>query len=183
MKIIAGTLFADKSEYQRKVEAPNSGKPWTIEATKVLVDMFLAGHQLSELAQASGRTPGAVCGVLLKQNLIIRRDSGFYGPYVYTSKAQKFRKEVETTEEALIQSPKEEHDMSNKTEPLTEMNLIFGQDAATMSDDDLIEAIRKVENKITSLESIKTKSSKIAARVETLKVQLEKIVNILDGRQ
>ena len=73
--------------------------------------------------------------------------------------------------------------MSNKNEPLTEMNLIFGQDATTLSDDELIEAIRKVENQITSLESIKTKSSKIAARVEALKEQLEKIVTILDGRQ
>ena len=73
--------------------------------------------------------------------------------------------------------------MSIKNEPLTEMNLIFGQDATTLSDDELIEAIRKVENQITSLESIKTKSSKIAARVETLKAQLEKIVTILDGRQ
>ena len=183
MKVVAGHVFANKSEYQAKTEAPNRGKPWTIEATEALVDMFLAGHLLSELAQASGRTPGAVCGVLLKLNLIIRRDPNYFGPYVYTSKAQKFRKEVEQPEEASIQLPEEEYTMSNKSEPLTEMNLIFGQDAETLSDDELIEVIRKVENQITSLESIKAKSSKIAARVEALKEQLEKIVTILDNRQ
>lgn len=183
MKVVAGHVFANKSEYQAKTEAPNRGKPWTIEATEHLVDMFLTGHQLSELAEASGRTPGGVCGLLEKIQLIARREPGFYGPYVYTGKAQKFRKEVEQREEAPIQSSQEETTMSIKNEPLTEMNLIFGQYATTLSDDELIEAIRKVENQITSLESIKTKSSKIAARVETLKAQLEKIVTILDGRQ
>ena len=59
MKVVAGHVFANKSEYQAKTEAPNRGKPWTIEATEHLVDMFLTGHQLSELAEASGRTPGA----------------------------------------------------------------------------------------------------------------------------
>lgn len=60
--------------------------------------------------------------------------------------------------------------------------VIFGQDAATLSETDLINAIKKVEGQIATLKEVKTSSKKIAANIKELEDQLQAIVEVLDAR-
>jgi hypothetical protein len=55
-------------------------------------------------------------------------------------------------------------------------------DANDMSEDDLIDTIAKIENTIEALSKIKTPSTKIAARVESLSEAKSEIAAILDAR-
>lgn len=59
---------------------------------------------------------------------------------------------------------------------------VFGQDVTTMSDDQLVAAIKTVEAEIDDLKGIKTKSKKIDARIKDLEAGLKSIVETLDGR-
>lgn len=51
-----------------------------------------------------------------------------------------------------------------------------------MSDDQLIDAIKKVEKEIEDLGSVKTKSKKIEAKVSEANETLNKLVTLLDAR-
>lgn len=55
-------------------------------------------------------------------------------------------------------------------------------DVTTMSDDQLIDAIKKVEKEIEDLGSVKTKSKKIEAKVSEANETLSKLVTLLDAR-
>ena len=61
-------------------------------------------------------------------------------------------------------------------------NYIFGNDVATMSEEALIQAIKRVEEQIADLKAVKTKSTKISANVAKLQEQLASIVAELDAR-
>ena len=60
--------------------------------------------------------------------------------------------------------------------------VIFGQDAETMTEQQLIDAIKRVEGDIAKLKEVKTKSKKIAANIYDLETQLNAIVAVLDER-
>ena len=59
---------------------------------------------------------------------------------------------------------------------------IFGADVAFMSEEGLIEAIKRVEEQIADLKAVKTKSKKIAENIAKLEAQLKSIVEVLDAR-
>lgn len=59
---------------------------------------------------------------------------------------------------------------------------INGVDVAGMSDEQLIDAIKKVEKEVEELNSVKTKSKKITAKVEQAQATLAQLVELLDGR-
>ena len=61
-------------------------------------------------------------------------------------------------------------------------NYIFGNDVEHMSEEALIQAIKRVEKQITDLKAVKTKSTKIAANIAKLQDQLASIVAELDKR-
>lgn len=61
-------------------------------------------------------------------------------------------------------------------------NYIFGNDVEHMSEDALIQAIKRVEEQIADLKAVKTKSTKIAANIAKLQEQLASIVAELDKR-
>ena len=78
-----------------------------------------------------------------------------------------------------------EKPMSVTTNPNTAIEtktIIFGQDAASMSEGQLIDAIKKVEGQIAALKEVKTSSSKIAGNIKELEKQLDAIVAVLDAR-
>ena len=62
------------------------------------------------------------------------------------------------------------------------VHYVYGTDVATMSDEQLIEAIKQVEGEIAKLDVVETESKKIAAKKTELKDMLAKIVETLDGR-
>lgn len=59
---------------------------------------------------------------------------------------------------------------------------IYGKDVEQMTEQELINAIRSVETEIDSLKTVKTPSTKIAAKIEELQDMLAKIVGVLDGK-
>lgn len=71
----------------------------------------------------------------------------------------------------------------NPTAVIETKTVIFGQDAALMSEQELIDAIKRVEGKISSLKEVKTSSKKIAANIKELEKQLDAIVAVLDARE
>lgn len=66
--------------------------------------------------------------------------------------------------------------------PFETVHYVYGTDVATMTDDQLVEAIKQVEAEIAKLGVVKTQSKKIDAKKAELKDMLAKIVETLDGR-
>lgn len=71
---------------------------------------------------------------------------------------------------------------TNPTVAIETRTIIFGYDAAGMSDEQLIDAIKKVEGQIAALKEVKTSSKKIAGNIKELEKQLDAIVAVLDAR-
>jgi len=77
--------------------------------------------------------------------------------------------------------PIQENKMSNQI-TIVNKTLINGVDVTTLSDEQLIDAIKKVEKEIEELKAVKTKSKKIAAKIEDANKTLTTLVELLDGR-
>lgn len=58
---------------------------------------------------------------------------------------------------------------------------IFGQDVKDMTEAQLIEAIKKLEQEIAKLKEVKSKSTKIAAKIKAMETSLASIVDALDA--
>lgn len=86
-----------------------------------------------------------------------------------------------TTQPCNLQQPEGEEAMCN-TITIVHKTLINSVDVTTMSDEQLIDAIKKVEKEIEELKSVKTKSKKIAAKVQEANDTLAKLVELLDAR-
>ena len=61
-------------------------------------------------------------------------------------------------------------------------HFVNGRDVSSMSDNELIEAIRRLETEIADLKTVKTKSKAITKKIEELDGMLSKTVEILDAR-
>ena len=72
--------------------------------------------------------------------------------------------------------------MSDKANYFETVHLVNGQNVKTLSDGQLIDAIKGIENAIHQLGSVQTKSTKIDAKIAELEVQKSEIVKILDAR-
>ena len=77
---------------------------------------------------------------------------------------------------------KEETMNTKPVVPFETVHYVYGTDVATMTDDQLVEAIKQVEAEIAKLDVVKTQSKKIDAKKAELKDMLAKIVETLDGR-
>lgn len=84
---------------------------------------------------------------------------------------------------ALASTTEKEHTMNtNPNTPIETKTIIFGRDAAELSEQDLIDAIKRVEGSIGKLREVKTSSKKITANIVQLEAQLAAIVDVLDAR-
>lgn len=81
----------------------------------------------------------------------------------------------------LNPEPIQENEMSNQI-TIVNKTLINGVDVTIMSDEQLIDAIKKVEKEVEELKSVKTKSKKIAAKIDEANKTLTALVELLDGR-
>lgn len=63
----------------------------------------------------------------------------------------------------------------------TQVN-VFGENAANMTDDQCFDAIAKVEKEIDRLTNVTSKSTKLKARVQEMKNQLQALVDYVDNR-
>jgi hypothetical protein len=76
--------------------------------------------------------------------------------------------------------PKETNIMN--TTAFETKHFIFGQEASTMTDEQLIEAIKKIEKEISELGSIKSSSKNVNSKVAKLENMLAAVVIYLDSK-
>lgn len=67
------------------------------------------------------------------------------------------------------------------TTPFETRHFVYGINIADMSEDQLIEAIKKIEAEIAAVGTVKSKSSKLAAKTASLSTMLTKVVEHLDA--
>lgn len=75
----------------------------------------------------------------------------------------------------------EEQKIMNTTAFATK-HFVYGQDTTNMTEEQLIEAIKKIEAEIANLGAVKTKSKKIAERTAELETMLAAVVTVLDAK-
>jgi hypothetical protein len=95
-------------------------------------------------------------------------------------------KAIRSSLQSLTQEPPM-HESHTKTEassaPAVETRvMVFGVNAAKMTDAELILAIKRLENEIDDLKSIKSNSKKVNERIASLGDDLGKVIEILDAR-
>lgn len=81
-----------------------------------------------------------------------------------------------------IPTPPKEEPIVAKTPAFETKHFVDGQDASTITDEGLIHAIKRLETEIEALRQVKTKSTKISAKIEELNTQREAIAKLLDSR-
>lgn len=86
-----------------------------------------------------------------------------------------------TTEKEITMNPNSISTTASGT-PFETRHYVFGQNINDMTAGQLIEAVKRVENEITDLKSVKTKSTHIAAKIKELEGMLAKIVEQLDSK-
>lgn len=113
----------------------------------------------------------------------------YYTNQLKEERAANTRKSVYATEGLTnpcceIPTPtKEQNTMAtNKPDTFQTKHLVNGVDVNELSDDHLIDAIKSLENQTTALQTVKTESKKILARIASLNAQREAIVALLDSR-
>ena len=72
--------------------------------------------------------------------------------------------------------------LTNPNIAIESKTLVFGQEVSVMTDADLIAAIKRIEGDMSKLKEVKTKSTKIAAKIAEMKANIQEIVAILDAR-
>lgn len=61
-------------------------------------------------------------------------------------------------------------------------HLVYGLNVDSLTESELISAVKQVEGEIADLKAVKTKSSRITAKVKELEEMLTKIVEVLDKK-
>lgn len=78
--------------------------------------------------------------------------------------------------------PKEPEVMNDKPNTFETKHFVNGVEASTLSDSQLIHAIKVLESEISSLKEVKTESQKILAKIASLDQQRQEIAALLDSR-
>jgi hypothetical protein len=187
-------VFATCGEARTLVcEAPRAGKIWEEQEKEDLYDMLCARMPLQEICVKLARTSLAICergvliGVLKKT---VEADYVFVKPRIRLKSPDT----IQVSNNEVNQTTFTENEEMNY--PTANVNttsmppqkafetkvIIFGRDAANMTEQELINAIKQVEGEIARLKEVKTKSKKIAANIADLESQLASIVEVLDAR-
>lgn len=104
---------------------------------------------------------------------------------VEASSGNLYKYYVHTDNTPAEQQPiKEEPIMAlpNTTLAFQTKHYIYGADVEQMSDAQLIDAIKKIEAEIADLASVKTKSTKVKAKIDELQAMLKSVVEVLDAK-
>ncbi|MBX9922240.1 MAG: hypothetical protein K2Y33_20805 [Mycolicibacterium frederiksbergense] len=76
----------------------------------------------------------------------------------------------------------EEPPVNQTTTAFETKHYVFGQDVSNMTEGQLTDAIKRIENEIADLKTVKTKSTKITAKIAELNAMLAKVVEVLDAK-
>jgi hypothetical protein len=172
----------------------NHGKTWTSEHKQQLLDEFVKGTHLKELASMFGRKLDSIVAKLFDLKLLIRTQCSFASyNYIYYVNLRFFEvkglacpylpnKAVPTT---TLSQPKEAT-MSNDTNvtivTIETKTLINGVDGAELSDEQIFNRIAKIEAQIKTWASIENKPKKLLAKIDEAKASIAALVSYVDGR-
>lgn len=171
----AGTEFDTSFMKEPQISRPNQGKIWNEEEEEMLRRAYHLNVSLKEMCRDLGRTPYGIVARLELLGLIVK--DARTNTYYRSVAAKPTQSPQTTTKESIMAAIN-----TNETTAFETKQIIFGQDATKMSEDDLIQAIKRVEGDIAKLKEVKTTSKKIAANIAAHEEQLAQIVAVLDAR-
>lgn len=148
------------------------GANWTTNEMKRLDDLFRAGMSLKSLCETLERPKNGVIPKLIQLNLIESGGDGYY----YCKAIPGIPTSTET---------KEPETMSNSTQPIAVIEaktMIYGQDATTLTDNQIFEFIGKLENSIKRWDGIENKPKKLGAMITQMNLDVAALVAYVDGR-
>jgi predicted transcriptional regulator len=175
---------------EEQTEKPaRHGLPWSEDDVFTMKRAFLNGFSLSKMAAVLMRKKSGVLPKLEQHGLIVPSKEGHVQCRYLRDEILLPTKQPEGIKMAF-------EDMGNsKTSgsgsvgfkpvdrpAIQTLTLIYGQDASTMSNDQIFTAIGHIEAEITRLEAIKAKSKKLAQTVENYRKDIEALVKYVDGR-
>lgn len=159
-----------------EVPFTNKGKPWTVEDISVINEMFDRGQALPALCYKVYRTPVGVLAQLRKSGRLVQ------DPVTY----QYFVNDPNWTDCTAARADKQATKINEET-IMNNANIetkvfIQGKDASGLSDNQIFQAIAKLEVEMASLEKIKNKPKKLQAVLEAMQADIEKLVEYVDAR-
>ena len=186
--------------YRSGHKCERSGLRYKSDEDALMGAMYRNGASAFEIADRLQRTAIAICERMVNHGLLQRGpDEHYYcavdvpavkpetinqcseiAPHLESAASH-----LDCVADSLETIMKENQAMSLITNPnvaIETKTVIFGQDANSMSEQQLIDAIRRVEGDISKLKEVKTSSKKIASNIKELEAQLNAIVAVLDAR-
>lgn len=146
----------------------NSGKRWEVEELASLRHNYNLGLDLTEICTRHKRPKSGVLNKLCELR-ILRYSSADYS-YIVVAKPKNVNK-VETEKEII---------MSNAN--IETKVFIQGKDATEMTDAQIFSLIAKLEGEQDKLSQIKNKPKKLVAAIHALTLDIEMLVEYVDGR-
>lgn len=160
----------------------NHGKPWTSTMERTLIDLFIQGTPMKEIAETLGRKGDSILTRLRHLNLV-EGDSYTWEYHITPRGQQLVNKTAHLVDPSadIPQAPKEPT-MNDTTKTIETKTFILGADAAQMSDAQIFSLIAKKEQEIEKLRSIKVASSKLAAAISALQDDVQHLAEFVDAR-
>lgn len=146
----------------------NSGKKWEAEELSALVENYNLGLSLHDMCVRHKRPKSGVLNKLCELR-ILRYSSANYN-YIVVAKPKNVNK-VETEKEIVMSNA----NIENKV-------FIQGKDATEMTDAQIFSLIAKLEGEQDKLSQIKNKPKKLVAAIHALTLDIEMLVEYVDGR-
>ena len=189
-----GEVFAscsDACSFSPKLH-DRRGYAWSHSEIEHLRKEYQRGSSMEEIATSLRRTGLGICERMRVLGLIRKSAAGHYlcsidvpAPAPKNADSNPcgeiaFTQEYEAT--FTQEKPMTTMIQTNPNVAIETRTIVFGRDAATLSDNELIDAIKRIEGDIAKLGEVKTESKKIKSNIKELKDQLSKIVEILDAR-
>ena len=152
----------------RLTDLSNSGKRWDSEELAALRYNYNLGLDLTEICTRHKRPKSGVLNKLCELR-ILRYSSANYS-YIVVAKPKNVNK-VETEKEIIMSNA----NIENKV-------FIQGKDATEMTDSQIFSLIAKLESEQDKLSQIKNKPKKLVAAIHALTLDIEMLVEYVDGR-
>ena len=146
----------------------NSGKKWEVEELAALRENYNLGLSLHDICVRHKRPKSGVLNKLCELR-ILRYSSANYS-YIVVAKPKNVNK-VETEKEIILRNA----NIENKV-------FIQGKDATEMTDAQIFSLIAKLEGEQDKLSQIKNKPKKLVAAIHALTLDIEMLVEYVDGR-
>lgn len=165
-----GTFVNDVDiEHIDSIKRARHGLPWTPTEYAKLNELFERGESLYAVCELMQRPAAGVIAKLKGMNLITHN---------YATTGYDYSVLAPTIKPTTLT---QENDMTNKSAPLNTITYLFGNDIKACSEADLISAISKCQNEITSFNNI-PRNNWTAKRAVELNAAIDAAVAELDTR-